>query len=68
MAKETHPHAAALDRIGRRRVIAHFNVTEGAYSNWKKRGVPRYYVASVRTLAAVNGVQVPEMYIGGEEA
>lgn len=44
----------------------HFNISTTAYSNWKKRGVPRFYIASVRTLAAVNGVQVPELY--GDEA
>jgi len=65
MSTAPNPHAAALDRIGRKRVMDHFNISTTAYSNWKRRGVPRYYVASVRTLAAVNGVQVPELY--GEE-
>ena len=66
MDSDKSPHAAALDRIGRQRIISHFNISTAAYSNWKKRGVPRYYVNSVATLAAVHGVQVPELY--GEKA
>lgn len=62
MRKPLHEHAAALDRIGRARVVAHFNVTGQAYANWKVRGVPPMLITSLRTLAAIHGVQVPEIY------
>lgn len=60
---EKHPHAPALDRIGRAAVRSHFNISEPAFSNWKRRGVPRVLLNSMRTLAAVKGVQVPELYV-----
>jgi len=46
--------------------MSHFNIKTAAYSNWKSRGIPSYYVKSAATLAAVHGVQVPELY--GEQA
>jgi hypothetical protein len=65
MKKEAHPHAAALDRIGRSRVVSHFNITQGAYSNWKARGVPRLHLRSLAHLAVIHGVSVPELGQGG---
>ena len=62
MSKTPHHHAAALDRIGRQRVMSHFNIKTAAFSNWKARGVPSYYIKSLATLAAVHGVQAPELY------
>lgn len=65
MKPPLHPHAAALDRIGRSRIISHFNISQGAYSNWKRRGVPGFYRKSIAVLAAIHGVSVPEMGEGG---
>lgn len=42
--------------------MTHFNITSPAFSNWKKRGVPAYYIKSLATLAAIHGVQAPELY------
>ena len=42
--------------------MSHFNIKTAAFSNWKARGVPSYYVKSLATLAAVHGVQAPELY------
>jgi hypothetical protein len=64
MARTPHLHAAALDRIGRERVLSHFNMTTQGYTNWKARGVPPMFVRSVATLAAIHGVMVPELYEG----
>lgn len=56
-----HPHAAAIDRLGRQRIINHFNITPRAIQKWRKGGVPRIHWNTVRVLAATSGVQVPEI-------
>lgn len=61
MKRETHPHADALDRIGQKRVMAHFNIGRTTASNWRVRGVPKMYIRSLNVLAAVNGISVPEL-------
>lgn len=60
-----HPHAAAIDRLGRSKIISHFNITERAIQKWRKGGIPRIHWNTVRVLAATNGVQVPELNDGG---
>lgn len=62
MTRTLHPHAAAIDRIGLPRLRSHFNVKPSTLSQWKVRGVPPMLLGSVRTLAAIHGVQVPEIY------
>jgi len=44
--------------------MSHFNVSRQAIHAWTIGGVPKMLVGSVRTLAAVRGVQVPELYEG----
>lgn len=61
---EKHPHTPAIERIGRRKLMDHFNISRQAISLWTVNGVPKLLLASVRTLAAVNGVHVPELYQG----
>jgi len=65
MKSEPHPHAAALDRIGRDKVVDHFRITQGAYSNWKRRGVPAIHRKSLAHLAVIHSVSVPELGEGG---
>ncbi len=62
MKREKHPHALAIDRIGAARIRAHYNLKAAALSQWKVRGVPDMLLASLRTLAAIHGVQAPELY------
>lgn len=55
-----HPHAAALKRIGTERVRSHFDMSRGAYYQWTVRGVPPIHHNTIRLLASLGGVQVPE--------
>lgn len=64
---EKHPHAPAIERIGRPALMSHFNISRQAVSLWTTKGVPRLLLASVRMLAAVKGVSVPELYEGEGE-
>ncbi len=57
-----HPHAPAIERLGRDRIKRHFNISRQAIGKWTENGVPGLLLGSVRTLAAVNGVHVPELY------
>ena len=59
---EKHPHTPAINRIGRAKLITHFNISPQAISKWTVNGVPTLLLTSVRTLAAINGVPVPELY------
>ena len=60
-----HPHAPAIDRIGRSAIMSHFNIKRQAVHNWTNDGVPTIHRNSLRMLAMVRGVQVPEL---GEDA
>lgn len=59
MQKSTH--AAAIDRIGSKPLETHFNISKQGISKWKERGIPRMHINSVRLLAMMRGVQVPEL-------
>lgn len=63
-AMSKHPHAPAIERIGRAALMGHFNISRQAISLWTRNGVPKLLLNSVRTLAAVNGVPAPELYEG----
>lgn len=65
MKHKPHPHAAALDRIGRQRILNHFNISTAAYSNWRVRGVPAIHRKTIAHLGVIHGVAVPEMAEGG---
>lgn len=57
---EKHPHAAALERIGKKVVTGHFDLTRATYYQWTIKGVPAVHQNSLRLLALIKGVQVPE--------
>lgn len=57
---EKHPHAAALKRIGMGKVRSHFNISRGGYYQWTVRGVPPIHHNTIRLLAQISGVSVPE--------
>ena len=59
---EKHPHTPAIERIGRARLGSHFNISRQAIGMWTNKGVPDLLLTSVRTLAAIHGVPVPELY------
>lgn len=63
---EKHPHAPAIERISRKALMDHFHITRQSVGKWTTQGVPPLLMSSVRTLAAVRGVHVPELY--GDEA
>jgi len=60
-----HPHAAAIDRLGRERIKSHFNITTRAIQKWRADGIPPIHWKTVRLLGAVHGVSVAEL---GENA
>ncbi len=59
-----HPHAPAIERIGRAAIMAHFNIKKHAVAKWTVRGVPNIHANSLRMLAMIRGVQVPELNQG----
>lgn len=60
---EKHPHATAIERIGRAAIMSHFNISRQAVSKWTQQGVPPRMMQSVRLLAATKGVGVHELYV-----
>jgi hypothetical protein len=58
---ETHPHAPAIDRIGRRTLRRHFGISDAAISHWRHRGVPPMHHNTLRLLAEKCGFTVPEI-------
>ncbi len=56
-----HPHAAAIDRIGRKKVQDHYHITDRTIQLWRANGIPKMHWNAVIALAGVNGVQVPEI-------
>jgi len=56
-----HPHAPAIDRIGRAAIMSHYNIKRQAVHQWTMDGVPPIHRNSLRLLAMVRGVQVPEL-------
>lgn len=59
MAK--HNHATAIQRIGRRVLQDHFHIKRQAVYQWEYKGIPKIHLNSVRLLAMLRGVQVPEL-------
>lgn len=57
----THAHAAAIDRIGSDRIKSHFNFSRQVVNRWRYAGVPRMHRETLRLLAIIKGVQVPEL-------
>lgn len=56
-----HPHAAAIDRIGRDIVAAHYGVTRQTIYNWRKSGVPAVHRRTLAMLAVALGHAAPEL-------
>ena len=65
MKHKKHPHAAALERVGRKAVVEHFRISEPAYSRWTICGVPKNCLKPLAILAVMHGVPVPELGEGG---
>jgi hypothetical protein len=59
-----HPHAAALDRIGAPAIISQFGISRQGLWKWRRYGVPKLHHGSLRLLATIRGVQVPELAEG----
>lgn len=58
---DTHPHAAAIDRIGRLRVQSHYNMTRQGIWKWRRFGVPKPMHKSLTLLAQLHGVSAREL-------
>ena len=56
-----HPHAAAVDRIGREPIMQHFGISRQAIQYWRKKGVPHMHRKTLSMLAAIGGIPVPEL-------
>lgn len=59
---DKHPHALALDAIGKRTVCDHYNLSDRGWQNWKKAGVPKIYWNSLDLLARVKGKPQPKFH------
>jgi len=51
-----HRHAKFIDRVGKERVIEHFQVTPQTVRNWRKSGITKTYVKAFWLFAASLGV------------
>lgn len=56
---EKHPHAAALDGIGKALVKGHYNLTDRTWQLWRKDGVPKMHWKSLALLARVHRKPAP---------
>lgn len=56
-----HTHAAAIDRIGTKAIMQHFDITRQAVSHWRRNGVPRQYLRPMVLLGESLGKPVPEV-------
>lgn len=61
MDKQTHPDAAAIDRLGFPRIKAHFNISRQAFHYWRANGVPKMHRNTLVMVARIHGVPMPEM-------
>ncbi len=64
---EKHRHAAAIERITRRALEDHFRIGRAAVHRWTVDGIPKNLMASVRLLAMIRGVDVPELMEASDE-
>lgn len=63
MPKPPHAHAAAIDRLGKTRIIAHFVCTPQTVRNWRRSGIPPRYRKSFVIMATLHNVSVPEVIL-----
>lgn len=56
-----HTDAAAVDRLGRGRIMSHFNISRQAIDYWRKHGVPKRHRKTLAMLGVLNGVPMKEM-------
>lgn len=52
-----HPHAAALERIGKDVVLEHFAITRQTWWDWCKRGAPEMVRKPLFLLAEKHGLE-----------
>jgi hypothetical protein len=58
---QLHPHAPAVDRIGRRAIRSHFGISDTAISQWRKNGVPEMHHKTLLMIAEKCGFDLPEI-------
>lgn len=56
-----HPDSAAIDRVGYRPIMEHFDMTSAGVSQWKKRGIPKNCRRPLALLGQVLGYDMPEL-------
>lgn len=59
--KKRHGHADAIERIGYKAIIAHFNISRQSIHKWKVNGVPERHIKTLSMLGAVAGHDVSEL-------
>lgn len=53
-----HPHATALERIGKDAVIEHFEINRQTWWDWRRRGVPDLVRKPLILLAEKRGLEM----------
>jgi len=59
---DKHPHASALDAIGKAAICTHYNLSPRGWQNWRKNGVPKIYWHSLDLLARTKGKRQPRFH------
>lgn len=52
---ELHKDAAIVDRIGRQRLVEFTGMTRQAIDHWRKKGIPRAWMAAISGLPRRRG-------------
>lgn len=63
-----HPHAKLIEAVSSATVRAHFNLSHGRLSMWRKRGIPYAFRPAFAQLATINGKPVPSDFLAPPSA
>lgn len=56
-----HPDAAAIDRVGTRAIMDHFEITRQSVFYWRRAGVPKQYRKALARLGEDAGHPMNEL-------
>lgn len=59
--EKLHPDAAAIDRVGTRAIMEHFEITRQAVFYWRRSGVPKNCRKALAAFGEAAGREMPEL-------
>lgn len=64
--KTFHPDSEAIDRVGRRLIRDHFEITRQALAYWRRNGVPKQHRKPLALLGHVHGKDMKDLGVTPE--